>query len=615
MFQSFSGAESTSSKIRCSQRVPRSCIRCSKKRIKCDKNIPCQTCIARGLETSCTRETVRVKGKIISGVTGKPDSLSYSDLLEENRRLKLALQTNTQAPTELVDPSWVLGGSPTITEAFENYVHPADLNAKRPSAVSSPNDVFIPTRGCSKYLVEHGIVWTSWIHFAVHVPTFRREHEMYWSNTQSALHTDPSWLAIYYGFLAVTLLFLDEQEAVMAGLPHDHVATVLENWYEASICYLNRADFMRQHNMRTVQTIAILLGLYKGMGDFGLHSTHLASGLRIAQNLHLDSDSHHMSASILDNEVRRRVWWTLVICEWLQRPLGLPLVRQTDFDVALPLDIDDEELEGQSPLPCDHSPRRPRPRAVQYHLAMIAISKLWHGFRTSLTTARHSPDELEALVLHSDEALANIIADLPIHLQEDSPSHSPDHPSTRPWLSWQRNNLSMTILYYRMAINRVLQDQWVQKPNSHARTQAICVGSAQAIVSLVDDRYTAASARHRPWAIASNLFSAAITLVVEARFADPRASAGYVDDVRRCVDFLSVTKDRNVVAARAVEVLGNCLVGLAQPQPFLYVPRDMDIFYPLSLSAASSPASSELVSSSSTSTTRATTFSAGPAMG
>lgn len=52
--------------VRATQRAPRSCITCAKRRVKCDKNIPCQECISRGIEASCKRETVKVKGKILS---------------------------------------------------------------------------------------------------------------------------------------------------------------------------------------------------------------------------------------------------------------------------------------------------------------------------------------------------------------------------------------------------------------------------------------------------------------------------------------------------------------------------------------------------------------------
>lgn len=47
-----------------SQRAPTACSSCAKRRVRCDKQIPCGTCLARGLETTCAREVVKVKGRV-----------------------------------------------------------------------------------------------------------------------------------------------------------------------------------------------------------------------------------------------------------------------------------------------------------------------------------------------------------------------------------------------------------------------------------------------------------------------------------------------------------------------------------------------------------------------
>ena len=51
-------------KPRKTQRAPKSCYQCSKKRVKCNKQIPCQNCIKRGQE--CFQEAVIVKGVILN---------------------------------------------------------------------------------------------------------------------------------------------------------------------------------------------------------------------------------------------------------------------------------------------------------------------------------------------------------------------------------------------------------------------------------------------------------------------------------------------------------------------------------------------------------------------
>lgn len=56
--------------LRTTQRAPRSCRSCSSRKVKCDKAVPCSTCIKRGEADACVREVVIVRGEVITYVTG-----------------------------------------------------------------------------------------------------------------------------------------------------------------------------------------------------------------------------------------------------------------------------------------------------------------------------------------------------------------------------------------------------------------------------------------------------------------------------------------------------------------------------------------------------------------
>ncbi|EXJ94889.1 hypothetical protein A1O1_00007 [Capronia coronata CBS 617.96] len=309
--------------------------------------------------------------------------------------------------------------------------------------------------------------------------------------------------------------------------------------------------------MRSVQAIAILLGLFKNFGDFNLHSTLLAVGIRIAQTLWVNAERPNNSL-VLD-EIYRRVWWTFMICEWLRRPYGPPCVREIDFNIAPPLLLDDDELLDPTLAENPHL-APPKPRPIQYHMAMIEIARCYHAFNMELGYVCHDETKLEALVLKSDEALASVIDRLPPHLQAGSEiealsdSDSNGGEQSLDWALWQRNSISLVFLFYRMAINRVLQQQWIRSQHSYVRSRAVCLGSARATVSLIH-RYSSALARYRPWATTANLFSAAITLAVEAQFCDEHTAAAYFEDVERCIAFFADIKDQSVVAARAIATL------------------------------------------------------------
>lgn len=84
----------------------------------------------------------------------------------------------------------------------------------------------------------------------------------------------------------------------------------------------------------------------KNVGDFNFQTVLQATGLRIEHCLGIDRAvaSNAVSADPILQEFSHRMWWTLVICEWLQRPDSAPLIHETDFDVPLPLNLTDEEL-------------------------------------------------------------------------------------------------------------------------------------------------------------------------------------------------------------------------------------------------------------------------------
>lgn len=108
---------------------------------------------------------------------------------------------------------------------------------------------------------------------------------------------------------------------------------------------------------------------------------------------------------------------------------------------------------------------------------MIQIATIYHRFRCALRLKASRSDEISVLVIESDESLANLIEGFPDHLQGGhdftSPSGAPDIDQS--WIAWQRTNLSLVPLYYRIVINRVLQDQWIQDPTTFERTRSIAL--------------------------------------------------------------------------------------------------------------------------------------------
>ncbi|KAJ5801385.1 transcriptional regulator family: Fungal Specific TF, partial [Penicillium psychrosexuale] len=316
-----------------------------------------------------------------------------------------------------------------------------------------------------------------------------------------------------------------------------NTSELVQNWYGAALFFLNEAEFLRNPNFKTVQSIAILLGLAKNVGDFDLQPVLHATGIKIGQILGIDQEPPMISDDPVMQEISRRVWWTLVICEWLSIPARPPCIHQADFNVRLPLVLSDEELT--TGLINEPNMATEMPRPVDYHNAMIFLAKSNYHFQIQMRAIENLDEDnlLEDLVLTTDEALANIISQLPSHLLEISGGLAKDREQYPPW------------------VNRVLQHRWASSSDVLlARSKAICLDSANTIVSMVK-QHKVVLARHRPWATTSALFSTALTLAAEAKRLDSNAAEEYIDRVQTCFSFFEYIKDHSALATRVLSEL------------------------------------------------------------
>lgn len=98
-------------------------------------------------------------------------------------------------------------------------------------------------------------------------------------------------------------------------------------WCEAALKELNYANYLSKPSISTVQTLVILNIVHKNLGESCREYTLHGLAVNIARLIGIDRlGGHHERHSTSpvkdtglirkDENVYRRLWWTLVICDW-----------------------------------------------------------------------------------------------------------------------------------------------------------------------------------------------------------------------------------------------------------------------------------------------------------
>ncbi|KAG7039703.1 C6 zinc finger domain containing protein [Colletotrichum scovillei] len=534
----------TLSSYRKTQRAPRSCRSCAARKVKCDKRLPCSTCIRQGTPETCSRELVMVRGEVTRGKD--PVKLpTYDELVQENQRLRIALEASQVRPASDLS----LRRPRTAQKLLECHDPLEEMVFKSPpfSQVSRHRQgwstVDVPCRKSSELLIAYDKKWNSWVHYALEYPEFDREHTQFMDNLEKGAvlsDCDPGWLSVYFSVITAALLMMDDKEA-REILPAGDLESMLQQWYKTALFCLEEADYMRSSTIRPVQAIAVLGMCFHNFGDSGLYRHLWSCAIRIARILGLDGTRSPHPPTELGLEAQRRLWWTLIICEWLAVPYYVPQVDEGDFNVPLP--SAESDIDG--------------PHPVLYHIFMARTSTVYHRFRSALREGTQSVSEVVRL---ADDELAEVINTLPDHLQPDSgkTEEMQELELIHPWIKWQRFDISLVLLHHRMRINRSLQKEWLAVPGLYDWARAVCIRSAMDIIWITHN-WDQPVAMRRQWALSMHIFVAAIFLLRESHRAQAGAEVDFTDEVQLAIEYLDEVKSRNAIAERAVAILRSSL--------------------------------------------------------
>ncbi|KAL4785994.1 hypothetical protein BJX76DRAFT_366459 [Aspergillus varians] len=366
------------------RRPPLACIQCYQRKVKCGRELPsCSRCSKAGNAEACTYRgnpalSSSVHGVVSDGPSGSADAITVS--------LRTA-GSSTETP-ERHDPAsadWNgkmthLKGQETITK-FYGYSYPlnfyqqftelrlyiAEIKTKNPAINTLRDEIyplandeyrrpspargrvlgealreFIPTKLITDTLVQTYIDRFEIIHRVLHIPSFIAEYNRHWA---SPLNTPASFL-VQLLLVTATAASLHPEICIDNNMDATSVYGHAFAWIEAAEAWLNASGDNPPQSWGTLRTN------YIQESSFWI-STGALVRWAMAAGYHREA-TPTARISPYYREMRRRLWMTIVELD-LQASVerGMPpIVRNEDYNIVCPLNIDDDKLqESMQDLP------------------------------------------------------------------------------------------------------------------------------------------------------------------------------------------------------------------------------------------------------------------------
>lgn len=284
----------------------------------------------------------------------------------------------------------------------------------------------LPNRFVADRLVDAYFKYAHPLNTYLHEYAFRQRYERLWLSEElggeEAVENNLAWFGL------VNLIFA-------FGSVH---AKIVGHISIGKMRFFNRAKTLVLSSLFQAATIELVQALLL-MGQYLNSSLELDNSwtviglaIRMAQSLGLHQDITTMGLKVIDQEVRKRVWWgCFVIDRLLSMKVGRPpmIHDSPDITVGLPLAIDDEYLTND----IEGLPMQPPgiPSKFDFLTHVITQCRLLERICNSLYSGRQveiskhditNIPKLIALTVQLDGDLTAWQQTLPPHLQFDSQS-------------------------------------------------------------------------------------------------------------------------------------------------------------------------------------------------
>lgn len=411
------------------------CFSCQRRKLKCDKQLPCSSCVKRNDATSCSYAKTTTKEDAKSSRSDKVQArLQHLEQLVQ----EFAHTRSSSAETHSISQ---INGAASTTNGYAGATHylailedigelrlvlgeeePESAPHTPPSneAIEDESGVLfgaVPRLSLSAILTKHlpdrkEVDRRLAAYFRaeaiaapfLHVPQFMRQYEQFWTDSSSA---SPLWISMLFSICRLSQSMgscasLDERLA--NGTDESHTARKTNHFSMAAAHCLALGRYSHPQRF-AVEALGIyiqarLIHTLDPSSDIGIVFGTL---VQVAYSMGYHRDPRHSKqVSAFETEMRRRTWSFVMQLDLLVSfQLGLPNnVQFSSWDTASPSNLKDTDFdEGTAVLP----PPRPQSEVTKTtfytakHMLMTIFDKiLQHALAASQPRPEHELLALDA---------------------------------------------------------------------------------------------------------------------------------------------------------------------------------------------------------------------------
>ena len=505
------------------------CVVCTRKKIRCNKLVPCDNCIKRGQPELCARETGNDEETTtdVDAVASQGESATTMMSMSMDAQQRMAhlmqglmgrieqLEAHQQQHLQHTpQPEQLPRGAPLTTPESHNTDPLSGISSRLPGTdraigahalpctptASSVNrdclgsmlreenglsylkdtqlsvlQLLIPHRQQVEQLVNFHAESLLWSHGGYHAPSFHKELAQFYNVHRGQLTSpglDLQWVALLFSILSGSVISAPSALTVHWGFRIGEQCTVPERWYDATLECLQLSQYLSYHRLYSLQAIVALSDSAYMLGRMRSQNVLIATGIRIAQNLGLHQlggeEAYGVSEGLVTREIGRRVWFALIRQDYFFIPFTESYVVRPIFNkTEKPRSCRDDEMVS---LPDSV------PTAMSYCRFMDKIAALMPELHDSFNAATTPYAQYEEIIQFDAKMRSLGTIHRPIFFTE-----CPLDESWPRYISWARRALTMSFAHKVIMIHRKMLGRSMIDP-IFSFTRKTCVSASKTII-------------------------------------------------------------------------------------------------------------------------------------